>query len=120
MGGQHTPYLPYLLLAQGGEAVTLQHLPQEAVGQLQSLVLPALAQLRQVLHQEAHHGLLQGREVEQVGHSVQLQVVGAVELLQSGETSAHASVLTAFFPVLSLQKHFACLLSKQASADSIQ
>ncbi|TNN64592.1 hypothetical protein EYF80_025219 [Liparis tanakae] len=75
-------YLPYLLLAQRGEAVALQRLPEEAVGQLQGLVLPALAQLRQVLHQEAHHGLLQGGQVEQVGHAVQLQVVHAAQFLQ--------------------------------------
>lgn len=79
----HFQYLPYLLLAQGGEAVTLQHLPEEAVGELQGLVLPALAQLRQMLHQEAHHGLLQGGEVEQVGHAVQLQVVHTAQFLHS-------------------------------------
>lgn len=77
-----SPYLPYLLLAQGGEAVTLEYLPQEAVGELQGLVMPVLAQLRQMLHQEAHHGLLQGGQVEQVRHTVQFQVVDTAQLLQ--------------------------------------
>lgn len=74
-------YLPDFFLAQGGEAVALQHLPEEAVGELPGLVLSVLAQLRQMLHQKAHHSLLQGGQVEQVGHAVKFQVVHTAQLL---------------------------------------